>query len=65
MNKIGQEFIEAKNSKTLDQFNSNFIKNGNVVQNFRPGSIYSFTTSGHYFYNDANKSRIAIVFDLL
>ena len=65
MDKIGQKFIEAKNSKTLDLFNSNFTKAGNVIQNFRPGTVYSFTTSGHYFYNAANKSRIAIVFDLL
>jgi hypothetical protein len=63
--KMGQEFTEAKDSKTLDEFNSNFIKNGNVIQNFRPGNIYSFTTSAHYFHNDANKSRISIVFDLL
>lgn len=63
--RIEKEFVEAKHSKTLDEFNSNFTKNGNVVQNFRPGNIYSFTTSSHYFHNDADKTRISIVFDLL
>jgi hypothetical protein len=63
--KIKDEFDNAKKTDSIEEFNSDFKSKGNVVQNFKPGNIYSFTTSGHHFHNSSNKSRIAIVFDLL
>jgi hypothetical protein len=63
--KIKEEFDSAKETNSIEEFNSDFKSKGNVIQNFKPGNIYSFTTSGHHFHNSSNKCRIAIVFDLL
>lgn len=56
-----------KNLDNIDKFNEFFLKQSNLcnIINFEPNCIYTFGKTLHTFYNDSNKIRINLVFEIV
>jgi hypothetical protein len=55
-----------ENINNIDEFNSFFIKDdlSNEITNLESNSVYIFNNTLHCFYNDSNKLRVNLVFEV-
>ena len=64
-NEVRDYWIDKWNNKiNVDKFNNEFINAGNKIHIGNVGSVYSFGSTIHFFWNDSNSYRVSILFDI-